>query len=93
MTLSTDQVIKEMGGPKVISRELREFSNRVQVFECKRAELTAQYPNKWIAMYNEDIVAVADSLQDLLSRMDDRGVPRKEAIVEYMDTEQRSMVL
>ena len=94
MTTKPDprQVVENMGGVREVHIGLREFSDRVKVFDGRRAELTAKYPNQWVAMYNEDIV-VADSLEDVLARMDDREIPRKGAVVEFMDTERRNMVL
>lgn len=87
------KVVKDMGGAREIHLGLRDFSNRVKVLEAKRAELVAAYPNKWIAMHNGDVKVVADSLDDVLREMDAQGIPRKGAVVEFMDTERRSMLL
>jgi len=61
--------------------------------EAKRAELTKEHPNKWVVMHNGDIMVIADSLEDVLKEMDDLGIPRKGAVVEFLDTEHRNMVL
>ena len=87
------QVVKEMGGAREIHIGLQEFSNRVKVLEDRRAELTRKYPNKWIAMYNGDVVVVADCLEDVLNEMDNQAIPRRETVIEFMDTERRNMVL
>jgi len=44
-------------------------------------------------MHNGDIMVIADSLEDVLKEMDDLGIPRKGAVVEFLDTEHRNMVL
>ena len=87
------KVVKQMGGAREVHLGLRDFANRVKVLEDKRPELTAQYPNKWIAMYNGNIVVVADSLEDVLKDMDEQAIPRKDAVIEFLDTERRNMVL
>ena len=87
------QVIEQMGGVQEVHVGLREFSNRVREFDAKRVQLTEKYPNKWIAMCNGEIGAIADSLEDLLKEMDRLGIPRKGAVIEFMDTERRTMIL
>lgn len=87
------RIVKEMGGAREIHVGLREFSNRVRALEAKRAELTKEYPNKWVVMHNGGVMVIADSLEDALKEMDDRGIPRKGAVVEFLDTERRKMVL
>lgn len=87
------QVIKEMGGTQEVHTGLREFSNRVRQLDAKRAHLTERHPNKWIAMCNEEIEVIADSVEGLLEEMDRRGIPRKGAVIEFMDTELRTMIL
>ena len=90
---STRQIIKEMGGAKAVHAGLREFTNRVRTLDAKRGQLTREYPNKWIAMYNGEIDAIADSLEGLLEKMDSLGIPREGAVIKFMDTERRTMVL
>ncbi len=65
----------------------------MKVLEDRRAELTRKYPNKWIAMCNGDVVVVADCLEDVLNEMDNQAIPRRETVIEFMDTERRNMVL
>ena len=87
------QIIKQMGGAREVHIGLRDFANRVRALDTRRIELTEKYPNKWIAMHNADIVSFADTLEDVLKELDARGVPRKGAVIEFMDTERRTMIL
>ena len=87
------QVTKQMGGAQEVHVGLREFTNRVRAFDAQRVQLAKEYPDKWIAMYDGGIGAVADSLEDLLKEMDRLGIPRKGAVIEFMDTERRTMIL
>lgn len=91
--LNPRKVIKEMGGVRKVHVGLKEFTSRVRALEARRAELTKEHPNKWVVMNNGDILVIADSLEDVLKAMDDRGIPRKGAVVEFLDTEHRNMVL
>lgn len=91
--LNPRKVIKELGGARAIHAGLREFSRRVQAVEAMRADLTNEHPNKWVVINNGDVLVIADSLEDVLKELDDRGIPRKGAVVEFLDTENRNMVL
>ena len=44
-------------------------------------------------MYNGEIDATADSLENLLREMDRLGIPREESIVKFMNTERRTLIL
>lgn len=87
------QVIKQMGGAEEVHIGLREFNNRVRALDDQRVQLTEKYPNKWIAVYNGEVGAIAESIEDLLEEMDRLGIPRKGAVIDFMDTERRTMTL
>ena len=91
--LKPRQILKQMGGAQEIHFGLRQFTSRVRVFDAQRVQLTKKYPNKWIAMYNGEVDATADSLENLLKEMDRLGIPREESIVKFMDTERRTLIL
>ncbi len=87
------RVVQQMGGAQEVHIGLREFSSRVRALDAIRPELTERYPNKWVVMHKEEIAVIADSLESLLEEMDRRGIPRKGAVIEFMDTEHRTMIL
>ena len=87
------RLVKKLGGATEIHEGLRAYSNRVEQMEARRAELTKQYPDKWVAMANRDIVAVAESLTALITEVDKQGIPRFGLVVEYLDTKPRNMIL
>ncbi len=95
MTLELDQipkVIEEMGGAQKISEGLKEYTRRVLVFEAKRPQLLEQYPDKWVAIDNEENIYVADSLGSVIERMNRDEIPR-DAIFHLMDTKNQTMIL
>ena len=87
------RMIKELGNAHQVYVGLKDFSRRVELMDTKRAELIKLHPDKWVAMHDVDLVAVADTLDEVLLLLDQQGIPRRETIVEYMDTERRNMVL
>lgn len=87
------RVVEELGGPTKIHEGLLEYSGRVGQMETQRAELTKQYPDKWVAMDSGTIVAVADSLKALLTEVDKLGISRVSLVVEHLNTKPRNMIL
>ena len=86
-------LIKELGGAKQVHGEIVEYSKRVVRFEEMRNALMKKHPDKWVAMADEEIVTVAESLQDALDELDRRGIRRADAVVEFLNTRPRNMIL
>ena len=87
------KLIKGLGGVNEVHKGLIEFTIRVEHMESLRAELLKQHPNKWVAMADGKIVTNADSLEDVLKELDAFGIRRRDAVVEFMDTHPRNMIL
>ena len=87
------KALESLGGAKRVREELLEYTERVERFERKRSQLTEQYPDKWVAMADGEVVAVADSLEDVLTELDECGLRRSDAVVEFLDTHPRNMIL
>ncbi len=92
-TIDLQQITNQMGGPRKIKEDFRRFSNSMKRLHDERTELTAQYPDQWIAIYDGEIQAVAVSFQALLQVMDEREIPRGESVVELMSTNPTVLIL
>lgn len=86
-------LIKQLGGAKRVHDELLEYQHRVENMESRRPDLMEKYPDKWVAMADGEIVAIAVSLEDILEELDKLKLGRAGAVVEYLNTHPRSMIL
>ena len=86
------KVVAALGGATRIHEGLREYTGRVEQMEAQRPSLVKRFPDKWVAMSDGDLV-VADSLKEALSCLDEKEIPRTGAVIEFMDTRKRNMVL
>ena len=77
--------------PDILAK-LREFRARVDRMESQRERLTRNYPNHWAALYGGDFV-VAESLEELLEKLDDQGVPTHETVIRFLDPKPAHMIL
>ena len=76
-----------------VNRDLMRFAETTKILSSKRPRLIEKYPNQWICVYNGDVVANADSLKALMTRLDEMGVPSENTIVRYIDKEERTLIL
>ncbi|MCI0441505.1 MAG: DUF5678 domain-containing protein [Chloroflexi bacterium] len=87
------KAVEELGGVNRIHEELVEYSGQVERLEAMREKLTKEHPDMWVAMANNAIVAVADTLKEVLSEIDAQGIPRTEVVVEFLNTKPQSLIL
>ncbi|MCH8109490.1 MAG: hypothetical protein IIB15_05110 [Chloroflexi bacterium] len=86
-------LVKQLGGAKQVLEELREYTRLVECMKSLRPGLLEKHPDKWVALANGEVVAVADSLEAVLEELDQRGIQRANAVVEFLDTHPRNMIL
>ena len=82
-----------MGGVSALTDEmavLRELRLRMA---REHARLVEQYPNKWVAMGKNGLIAVRDSCHEAFDAVECRGLRRSDAVVEFMDTKPPVLVL
>lgn len=87
------QVLQMLGDPKQVDSELATFRKDARVLSSKRERLLRKYPQQWIAVYEGQVAAHATTLADLISMMRDLGIPRGRAVVRFITSNPRKMIL
>ena len=82
-----EEMIAEAGGAAGIAESLRRFGERCDLFDRRRNELTAQYPDQFVAMAADDTIIASATLDGLFDEIDRRGIDREYCIVEFLDAE------
>lgn len=59
----------------------------------ERADLMVEHPDKWVAMGKSGVQAVGESLDDVLSQVDAKGVSRDDVFIEFLDTDPPALIL
>ena len=88
-----DDAIKQMGGIAVIAKEMNSYNRRLRAFEARREDLLKEYPDQWVAVYKRKVRVAKPSLEAMVLEIDRLGIPRRETIVAFMDTEPKTWVL
>jgi len=58
-----------------IQEELERHRRDAEYFQAHRQELLERYPERWVAVYNQEVVAAAKDQKRLLRQLERRGVP------------------
>ena len=62
--------------------------------EAVTGDLVREYANKWVAIYDGEVCAVADDLDTLLGALDQMvEVTRSATFVHFMETEPKTLIL
>ena len=79
------------GLPRVIDREEynRRWAERQrdrEFFETHRKEFLKQYPDQWVAVYREGVVATAATRDGVYEKLDALGIRRAGTTTHFMNT-------
>ena len=73
--------------------DLRDFGERCQRLEQMRAELTEQYPDQWVALTESYQQVVADTITELVAKIEKGGERPGFAARKFMNVEPRWHIL
>lgn len=88
-----EQIIAEYGSLKAFEEAEAKWDELVSRFFGQIESLAQQYPDKFVAMGPGDVLVVGDSAEEIIRRLDEKGVPRGAAIVQFLDVESPPLVL
>jgi hypothetical protein len=79
--------------PKETQAELARFHNDVMYFDAHRDELLKEYPEHYIAIFNEQIVAVDRDYERLLEQVAAKGISLGQVFVDHATNEDYVLIL
>ena len=88
-----DEAVSQMGDPKQVAKELRSFSRSARLLSVDRDSLMERYPKRWIGIYKGAVRADARTFEGLMAALDSAELPRKSVVVQYIDEDERLMIL
>ncbi len=74
-------------------KQLERFKRDRQYYEAHRVELLEHYPDQWVTIYNEQVVAASPDLHELILKKKAKGVPAGQGLVEYVTTKDDVFIL
>ena len=92
-TAYIEKMIEEMGGAEAIRESFREYHRINERMREERPRLMEMYPDKWVAVGKDGLVAVGDSLEGVLDEVDRLEIPRGDIVWEHLDTDPPILLL
>lgn len=87
------EVIEGLGGAKALMNEMDEYHQIVACMRKERPGLMERHPDKWVAMGKEGVLAVGDSMDEVLKEVEGRGLHGTDVVVEFLDTDPPLLIL
>ena len=77
---------------QAVAESLVDFTKSSQ-FLSAESSLVQKYDQKWIGVCAGEVRAAEDNLEALLCSLDSQGIPRSNAVVRFVEREQRPLFL
>lgn len=76
-----------------IQRALQTFSANAESFSLTKEEALEKYCDKWIAIYEGEVTAVADTLTQLSAAVAAKSIPASEALFRHISPKDKVFIL
>lgn len=76
-----------------VRADFERFAADFAYLQQNKQKLTASYPDEWVALYGEKVIDHSTSLDVLLNSLRASGIAPDKALVDFLATEQRTLIL
>jgi hypothetical protein len=76
-----------------IQEELDRFTADAEYFDAHRQALLARYPEQWVAVFGQEVVATAKDLKRLIAQLERKGIPPAQAYRAYLTDREEMLIL
>lgn len=73
--------------------ELKRFKKDTAYLDTHYEELLEKYPEQWVAIYNQQVVGAAPDFDELLTELQEVGIPIERAVVEHLTGQEEVLIL
>ena len=84
---------EQLGDTAKIHTGLERFKANIDFFEHNYSSLMEKYPNKWVAIQDENVVATSRSLSGLMSILKKAGVETSSCYIQFLDPNPKLQIL
>ena len=87
------EVIDGLGGTKALMDEMDEYHEIVARMRKEHSSLVERHPDKWVVMGQEGVLAVGDSMDEVLREVEGRGLHGADVVIEFLDIDPSPLIL
>ena len=88
-----EQMLAQLGGAQALRDDPNDFRKAVERLWNERDSLIELHPNKWVSMGKDGVVSIGDSIEEVVSTTEAKGVSTADVIVEFLDPEPETLIL
>ena len=88
-----EAMIERAGGREAFAKKRAEDRELFTRMMHEAESLRLQYPDKFVAMAPGDVLVVGDTLDEVRRGLDEKGIARGEAIIEFLDVDSGPLVV
>ncbi len=86
-------VLRQMENPKEIAREMGRFRKSARALSSKHPRFIEEFPKQWVVVYNGRVRARGQTMQSALLQAKEKQLPTENAIVRFIDKNERTFIL
>ena len=86
-------VLRQMGKPKTVAREMARFKKAAKALSSNHPRLIEEFPKQWIVVYDGKVRARGQTMQSALLQAREQNLPTSNAIVRFIDKNDRIFIL
>lgn len=86
-------VEKIIGDPGKIAEQMEAFRESVALLSAENPRMVEEYPDEWIGIHSGKVRAHGPTFESVLQALDAGGYSRAQAIIRYIESEPRTMIL
>ena len=70
-----------------------DFRKAVKRLWSERDALIEKHPNRWVSMGKDGVVSIGDSIEEVVSATETKGISTTDVVVEYLDPDPETLIL
>ena len=87
------EIVNKLGRAKTLMDEMDEYHEIVARMRKERPSLVERHPDKWVAMGQKGVLAIGDSMDEVLREVESRGLHGADVVIDFLDTDSPLMIL
>lgn len=78
---------------ETLNRRMDEFARDTEFLQSLMPELRKQCPDRWVAVYQEKVVADAPTIKGMMRKLEQKGIPRGQVAAAFIRAKPMARVL
>lgn len=88
-----DEVLESVGGAEALHERMDQFERVMRHFHDHEAEWTGQFPNRWVVVTEEGVIADTDLLEEALELASKANLASSEFTVQFLNPDPPTLLL